>query len=70
MIRRSSMLGLFAAAALDTGDHLHLNPSGYRAMADAVPTRLFARPRCPGASATGNGGDWEPQLTSVQGPSG
>ncbi|MBQ0984742.1 SGNH/GDSL hydrolase family protein [Streptomyces sp. F63] len=25
----------------DTGDHLHLNPAGYRAMADAVPARLF-----------------------------
>ncbi|MDX3059736.1 hypothetical protein PV394_32165 [Streptomyces sp. NE06-03E] len=47
MIRRSSMLGLFAAAALDTGDHLHLNPSGYRAMADAVPTRLFRQAPLP-----------------------
>jgi lysophospholipase L1-like esterase len=28
--------------ALDTGDHLHLNPGGYRALADAVPVRLFA----------------------------
>jgi lysophospholipase L1-like esterase len=27
--------------AYDTGDHLHLNPAGYRALADAVPTRLF-----------------------------
>ncbi|GAA3137404.1 hypothetical protein GCM10010466_30350 [Planomonospora alba] len=27
--------------AFDTGDHLHLNPAGYRAMADAVPARLF-----------------------------
>ena len=27
--------------AYDTGDHLHLNPTGYRAMADAVPARLF-----------------------------
>ncbi|KNE79995.1 MULTISPECIES: SGNH/GDSL hydrolase family protein [Streptomyces] len=25
----------------DTGDHLHLNPAGYQAMADAVPARLF-----------------------------
>ncbi|MFE4217334.1 SGNH/GDSL hydrolase family protein [Streptomyces sp. NPDC056844] len=33
--------------ALDTGDHLHLNPSGYRAMADAVPTRLFRRAPLP-----------------------
>ncbi|MDH2430450.1 SGNH/GDSL hydrolase family protein [Sphaerisporangium sp. TRM90804] len=27
--------------AYDTGDHLHLNPAGYRALADAVPARLF-----------------------------
>ncbi|MER5481089.1 SGNH/GDSL hydrolase family protein [Streptomyces sp. NPDC002734] len=27
--------------AYDTGDHLHLNPAGYKAMADAVPTRLL-----------------------------
>ncbi|HEU5472588.1 MAG TPA: SGNH/GDSL hydrolase family protein [Actinophytocola sp.] len=27
--------------AYDDGDHLHLNPTGYRAMADAVPARLF-----------------------------
>jgi lysophospholipase L1-like esterase len=27
--------------AYDTGDHLHLNPTGYRAIADAVPARLF-----------------------------
>jgi len=26
---------------LDTGDHLHLNPTGYQVMADAVPARLF-----------------------------
>ncbi|WP_422769067.1 SGNH/GDSL hydrolase family protein [Plantactinospora sp. WMMC1484] len=26
----------------DTGDHLHLNPAGYRLLADAVPARLFA----------------------------
>ena len=25
----------------DVGDHLHLNPTGYRAMADAVPAKLF-----------------------------
>lgn len=25
----------------DEGDHLHLNPTGYRALADAVPARLF-----------------------------
>ncbi|MFD7500329.1 SGNH/GDSL hydrolase family protein [Streptomyces sp. NPDC059850] len=28
---------------LDTGDHLHLNPAGYRAIADAFPLRLFHR---------------------------
>ncbi|QQQ79377.1 SGNH/GDSL hydrolase family protein [Saccharothrix sp. 6-C] len=28
-------------AAYDTGDHLHLNPAGYRALADAVPADLF-----------------------------
>lgn len=28
-------------AALDEGDHLHLNPEGYRVLADAVPARLF-----------------------------
>jgi lysophospholipase L1-like esterase len=27
--------------AYDTGDHLHLNPAGYKALADAVPARLF-----------------------------
>lgn len=27
--------------SLDVGDHLHLNPAGYRALADAVPARLF-----------------------------
>lgn len=27
--------------AYDDGDHLHLNPAGYRALADAVPARLF-----------------------------
>ncbi|MFD3606590.1 SGNH/GDSL hydrolase family protein [Streptomyces atroolivaceus] len=34
-------------AELDTGDHLHLNPAGYRAMADAVPTRLFRQAPLP-----------------------
>jgi lysophospholipase L1-like esterase len=28
-------------AAFDDGDHLHLNPAGYRALADAVPADLF-----------------------------
>lgn len=27
--------------AFDSGDHLHLNPAGYKALADAVPTSLF-----------------------------
>jgi lysophospholipase L1-like esterase len=27
--------------AYDVGDHLHLNPTGYRALADTVPSRLF-----------------------------
>ena len=27
----------------DTGDHLHLSPAGYRAMADAIDLSLFAR---------------------------
>lgn len=30
-------------AAYDDGDHLHLNPAGYQALADAVPVRLFRR---------------------------
>jgi lysophospholipase L1-like esterase len=29
------------APAFDVGDHLHLNPTGYHALADAVPARLF-----------------------------
>jgi lysophospholipase L1-like esterase len=28
-------------ADYDSGDHLHLNPAGYRALADAVPSQLF-----------------------------
>ncbi|HZG03617.1 MAG TPA: SGNH/GDSL hydrolase family protein [Streptomyces sp.] len=27
--------------SIDTGDHLHLNPAGYRLLADSVPDRLF-----------------------------
>jgi lysophospholipase L1-like esterase len=27
--------------AYDVGDHLHLNPTGYKALADTVPARLF-----------------------------
>ncbi|MEV6260226.1 SGNH/GDSL hydrolase family protein [Streptomyces sp. NPDC051784] len=34
-------------ADLDTGDHLHLNPAGYRVMAEAVPTRLFQQAPLP-----------------------
>ncbi len=30
-------------AAYDVGDHLHLNPAGYQALADAVPAVLFLR---------------------------
>ncbi|MGW4115216.1 GDSL-type esterase/lipase family protein [Actinosynnema sp. NPDC004786] len=30
-------------AAYDEGDHLHLGPAGYQALADAVPLGLFAR---------------------------
>jgi lysophospholipase L1-like esterase len=37
------------APAFDSGDHLHLNPAGYRAMADAVDLSLFA----PGLLAKG-----------------
>ncbi|MFG1706247.1 SGNH/GDSL hydrolase family protein [Nonomuraea sp. M3C6] len=29
--------------AYDVGDHLHLNPAGYKALADAVPARLLHR---------------------------
>ncbi len=28
----------------DTGDHLHLNPAGYRKMAESIDLKLFARP--------------------------
>jgi lysophospholipase L1-like esterase len=30
--------------ALDEGDHLHLNPAGYRAIAESIPLSLFAGP--------------------------
>jgi lysophospholipase L1-like esterase len=30
--------------AIDVGDHLHLNPLGYKALADAVPARLLDQP--------------------------
>jgi lysophospholipase L1-like esterase len=29
--------------AYDTGDHLHLNPTGYQAIADSIPATLFAQ---------------------------
>ncbi len=28
--------------AYDTGDHLHLNPAGYEAMANAIDLKLFS----------------------------
>jgi lysophospholipase L1-like esterase len=35
--------------AFDSGDHLHLNPAGYKALADAVPAGLFeGAPPSPG----------------------
>ncbi|WP_405694513.1 SGNH/GDSL hydrolase family protein [Streptomyces sp. NBC_01185] len=34
-------------ADLDTGDHLHLNPTGYRVMAEAVPVHLFRQTPLP-----------------------
>lgn len=33
--------------AFDVGDHLHLNPSGYAALADTVPASLFRYPHLP-----------------------
>jgi lysophospholipase L1-like esterase len=33
--------------AYDVGDHLHLNPTGYRALADAVPAKLFKQTTIP-----------------------
>jgi lysophospholipase L1-like esterase len=33
-------------AAFDTGDHLHLNPDGYKCLANAVPIELFYNWRC------------------------
>ncbi|WP_433474902.1 SGNH/GDSL hydrolase family protein [Spirillospora sp. CA-142024] len=33
--------------SLDVGDHLHLNPTGYKALADAVPPTLFRRAPLP-----------------------
>jgi lysophospholipase L1-like esterase len=33
--------------AFDVGDHLHLNPLGYQALANAVPTNLFRRTPLP-----------------------
>ncbi|MFI6651558.1 SGNH/GDSL hydrolase family protein [Streptomyces sp. NPDC050529] len=34
-------------ASVDVGDHLHLNPGGYRSLADAVPARLFRQSPLP-----------------------
>ena len=44
-------------AAYDVGDQLHLNPAGYRALADAVPAQLLKRVsrRCGGWSRTTTG---------------
>jgi lysophospholipase L1-like esterase len=33
--------------AIDDGDHLHLNPAGYKVLADAVPARLFRQEPLP-----------------------
>lgn len=33
--------------AYDVGDHLHMNPAGYKALADAVPARLFRQEPLP-----------------------
>jgi hypothetical protein len=33
--------------AFDVGDHLHLNPTGYQARADAVPAGLFRQEPLP-----------------------
>ena len=42
-------------AALDGGDHLHLNPAGYRALAGAVPAGLFLPPASlPGSPEEGS----------------
>jgi lysophospholipase L1-like esterase len=36
-------------AALDVGDHLHMNPAGYKVLADTVPAQLFTlKPLPPG----------------------
>ena len=36
----------YILAVYDTGDHLHLNPSGYKALADAVPAEIFFNQSC------------------------
>ncbi|HET6187683.1 MAG TPA: SGNH/GDSL hydrolase family protein [Trebonia sp.] len=38
--------------SFDSGDHLHLNPAGYRALADAVPASLFRLPALRSREAT------------------
>ncbi|MFJ8595204.1 SGNH/GDSL hydrolase family protein [Streptomyces sp. NPDC093598] len=41
--------------AYDVGDHLHLNPAGYQALADAVPVKLFQQaPAPPGFTLPSN----------------
>lgn len=35
--------GTQLAPAYDTGDYLHLNPTGYKAMAEAVDLSLFSK---------------------------
>ncbi|HEY8462487.1 MAG TPA: SGNH/GDSL hydrolase family protein [Bacillota bacterium] len=35
------------AAEFDTGDHLHLNPQGYRTLAEAIPLEFFINYRFP-----------------------
>ncbi|HLU33560.1 MAG TPA: SGNH/GDSL hydrolase family protein [Natronosporangium sp.] len=39
------------AARFDCGDHLHLSPAGYRALAEAVPLRFFQAPATVDGSA-------------------
>lgn len=38
--------------AYDVGDHLHLNPTGYQTLADAVPADLFKHASIPFAVPT------------------
>jgi len=43
MVVRDPQAPANLAAAYDSGDHLHLNPAGYSAMADAIDLTLFSR---------------------------